>query len=378
MDYILRYPSTCARFKLLVLNSYAGLVKVRKLIDIRNMLKSQLADAFALLICLCASACPTDAQHSETHVVPVTVLTMDGKPVSNLQPQNVRVHGRDVQVNRFSLDTSPRRIVLLIDISGSMGISNGRVDLLQAAVHTATLFLDRASSVDSISVHLFAEKEREVVPFTSHLGVIRAAIMNLPKPGTEQTKKEYGTRTDLDNALNSILTVLFERPQFGDAIIIFSDGRFPRSGEGDILSYYDQPDYLRGVTSRLGTVGVRVFFSLAGNVAGAPPLHGIELFVGATGGESFELHDSGPSFYGANNPYDWPKAPIYRSDSLEQRALALSAAVQDTYRLLLQFTRPLEKPTRLHLDLVDERGKALHNVVVLSPALVYPEAKTQP
>jgi len=307
---------------------------------------------------------------------------MDGKPVTNLQPQNVRVHGRDVQVNRFSLDTSPRRIVLLIDISGGMGISNGRVNLLQAAVHTAGLFLDRVPSVDWLSVHVFAEKEKEVVPLTRDRGVIHTAIRNLPEPGTEETKKDYGARTDLQNALNSILTVLSEHPQFGDAIVVFSDGRFPpRSDRSDILNYYDQPDYLLQVTPQLGTLGVRVFFSLAGNVEGSPPLHGIELFMGATGGESFELHDSGLLFHSSispHAPYDRPKVPIYRSDSLEQRAVALSVAIQDTYRLQLEFGRPLEKPTRLHLDLVDERGKALHDVAVLSQAFVYPETKSQP
>lgn len=346
-----------------------------------NQQRIHLANAFALSVCLCASACPIHAQHSETHIVPVTAVTADGKPVTNLQSQNVRLQGRDLQVDGFSLDTNPRRIVLLFDISGSMGMSNGRVNLLQAAVHTAVLLLDRVSPVDSISVHVFAEKEREVVPFTHNLGVIRAGMMNLPKPGSEEIKKEYGARTDLGNALNSILTVLSDKPQFGDAIVIFSDGLFPRSNEGDILNYYDQPDYLLRAMPQLGTLGVRVFFSLAGTIWGAPPLHGIELFIGATGGESFELHNSGSSFYGSINPhesYDRPKAPIYRSDSLEQRALALSAAIRDTYRLQLEFTRPLEKPTRLRLALVDERGKILHDVSALSPAFVYPNAKTQP
>lgn len=347
-----------------------------------NMLRAHLANAFALLVCLCASACPIHAQHFEARIVPVTAVTANGKPVTNLQSQNVRLQGRDLQVDGFSLDTNPRRIVLLFDISGSMGMSNGKVTLLQAAVHTAVLLLDRVSPVDSISVHVFAEKEREVVPFTHNLGAIRAGMMNLPKPGNEDIKKEYGARTDLGNALNSILTVLSENPQFGDAIVIFSDGLFPTRGDqSDILNYYDQPDYLLRFSPQLGTLGVRVFFSLAGTIRGAPPLHGIELFIGATGGESFELNDSGSLFYSPINPHDSynrSKAPIYRSDSLEQRALALSSAIHDTYRLQLEFTRPLEKPTRLRLALVDERGKILHDVAALSPAFVYPKAKTQP
>jgi len=340
------------------------------------MLKPHLANAFVLLLCLSAPPCPTNAQHSETHIVAVTVATVDGRAVTSLQSRNVRVHGRGVQVKSFSLDTSSRRIVLLIDTSGSMGISNGRVTLLEAAAHTARLFLDRVPSDDLISIHAFAEKDKEVVPFTHDIGAIRAAITDLPKPRIEDGRKKGGARTDPENALNSILTALSERPQFGDAIVIFSDGFFPRSDQGDILSFYDPPDYLRRVTPRLGTLGIRVFFSLAGRVEGAPPLYGIERFIGATGAESFELRDSGPVPYGPNNVYDRPQAPIYRSDSLEQRALALCAAIQDTYRLQLEFAGPLEKPMPLHLDFVDERGKPLHNVVVLSPESVYPDAGT--
>jgi hypothetical protein len=360
------------------LNNHSGLSILCGLTDVLNMLRPHLTDAFALLFCLCTSPCPTNAQAPETHILPVTVVTADGTPVTNLQSRNLRVHDRGVQVKSLSLDTTPRRVVLLFDTGGGMRGSNGKVTLFQAAVHAASLFLDRVPSVDSISVHTFAEKDKEVVPLSHDIGAIRMAITNLPGAGSEEDKKVYGLRTDLDNALNSILTVLSEHSQFGDTIVIFSDGLFPRSGEGDILSYYDQPEYLRRITPRLGVLGVRVFFSLAGNVQGAPPLNGIEQFIRATGGESFELHNPGTAFYILNNQYGRPEAPIYRSDSLEQRALALCAAIQDTYRLELQFTRPLEKPTRLHLDFVDERGKALHNVVVLSQEFVYPDAGKHP
>lgn len=341
------------------------------------MLKPRLAYALALLSYFLSSPCSTNAQRPETYIVPVTILTADGNPVLNLQSQNLRVHSRGLKVKSFSPDASPRRIVLLFDVSGSMALSNGRVTLLQAAVHTAELFLDRVPSLDSISVHVFADMDQEVVPFTHDFGTIRASIANLPKPGADESKKEYGTRTDLGNSLNHILTLLSEHPQFGDTIVIFSDGLFPRAGQGDILSYYDQPDYLYRVTPRLGMLGVRVFFSLAGNVEGAPPLHGIESFIGATGGESFELHKSGGLYLGMNDAYDRPETPIFRSDSLEERALALCAAIQDTYRAELQPTSSLEKPIRLQLDVVDERGKVLHNAAVLSPEFLYPDAGTQ-
>lgn len=319
---------------------------------------------------LCALFYPTKAQEPETRVIPLAVVATDGNSVTDLQSRNIRLRDHGVQLISFTRDTSARRIVLLFDTNASMAISNGRVTLLQAAVHTAGLFLGRVSPADLISVYAFADKEKQLVPFTHDLRAIHAAINNLPKPHTETAKRNFGTGTRLDNALNSILTLLSESPQFGDSIVVFSDGFLPRSDEDDIMVFYDQPDYLERITPRLGTMCVRVFFSLAGNVEGAAPLHGIERFIGATGGESFELNDSGPTFY--DGTYDHPEAPIYRSNSLEQRALALYSAIQGTYRLELQFASPLQKPTRLHFGVVDERGKALHNVTVLSPQFVYP------
>lgn len=341
------------------------------------MLKPRLAYALALLYYFLSSPCSTNAQRPETYIVPVTILTADGNPVLNLQSQSLRVHSRGLKVQSFSLDASPRRIVLLFDVSASMGMSNGRVTLFQAAVRTSELFLDRVPSLDSISVHVFADKDKELVPFTRDFGAVRASISNLPTPGTDESKKVYGARTDLESCLNHILALLSGHPQFGDTIIIFSDGQFPRPGRDEILNFYDQPDYLIRVTPRLGVLGVRVFLSLAGNIGGAPPLHGIESFMTATGGESIELRNPVFPDLGMNGAYEHPEAQVFRSDSIGQRAFALCAAVQDTYRAELQPTNPLEKPIRLHLNVVDEKGKALHNVALLSPEFIYPAVGTQ-
>jgi len=87
------------------------------------MLRSHLTDAFALLFCLCAP-CLTNAQAPETHILPVTVVTVGGKPVTDLQSHNVHIHGGGIQVKSFSLDTGPRKTVLLLDTSGSMGTND--------------------------------------------------------------------------------------------------------------------------------------------------------------------------------------------------------------------------------------------------------------
>lgn len=308
----------------------------------------------SLTFAIFASARAASAQQPETRVVPVTALAPDGKPLMDLHLRNIRVNGVNAQIKDFSLDTSPRRIVLLLDASGSMGISNGMVTLWQAAVHSAGLFLNTAVPADWFSVHVFAERDKEIAPFTDDLGAVRSAIRRLP--GTIQGAKSLYGATNVGKALNSALYTLADRPGFGDAIIIFSDGRFPRSDAGDILSYFDEPQYLEDLRSKLGARGIRVFFVLAGDVLWTPPLYGVELFMAETGGESFEFTRSDDSGVGLGEEaiYSHPEPPIYRSNSLQKRAAVLCGAIQNTYRLELQFNRALAKPERLHLKVVDE------------------------
>ena len=130
---MLRQADVCARLKLVALNNDSGL-SILCGTDVLNMLKSHLTDAIALLFCLCASPCPTNARAPETHILPVTVVTVEGKPVANLQSHNVHIHGGGAQVKSFSLDIGPRRIVLLLDTSGSMGTNDdGKPRLAVAA-----------------------------------------------------------------------------------------------------------------------------------------------------------------------------------------------------------------------------------------------------
>lgn len=61
-------------------------------------------------------------QNCSSAVVPLNVLTKDGSVIRSITPEqlSVEVHGKKARVVSFNLDTSPRRVVLLVDTSGSM------------------------------------------------------------------------------------------------------------------------------------------------------------------------------------------------------------------------------------------------------------------
>src|SRR6185437_6648303 len=98
------------QFTRVALNNESGLLIVCVPEGRTHMMAYRVTRAFALLICLlCAWPYSTNAQHAETYVVPVTVVSRDGKPLTSLQSQNLRIHNRGVELKNFSLDTSPRR-----------------------------------------------------------------------------------------------------------------------------------------------------------------------------------------------------------------------------------------------------------------------------
>ncbi|HEV2290113.1 MAG TPA: vWA domain-containing protein [Candidatus Acidoferrales bacterium] len=353
------------------------------------MLKSRLANALALLFCLCVSTCPANAQAPETHVVPVTVVTTDGKPVTSLQSQNIRVREHGVQVKSFSLDAGPRRIVLLMDISGSMGTTDhGKLRLI-VALELMKLFLNSVSKGNSLSLYQFGDSPREIVPFTHDVDAIRQAIDSV----SALRENEMVGLTNIGDALNAILMNSQEPLAFGDSIVMFTDGEFNSdNGKQHAFSSFAPALARRGVrvflvlTQERGTtlggaqndstsvrqappasshLPIRGQFSVPASDGEMAVINDSELFAAGTGGESFAPFDYSSTFQ---------TSKVFRSDDLPQRMKALSAAVQNTYRLEMQFSKPLNRKIRLHLEVMDEQSKALHNVTVLSPDFVYPDA----
>jgi len=355
------------------------------------MLRSQLTGAFALLFCLCAP-CPTNAQAPETHILPVTVVTVDGKPVTNLQSHNVHIHGGGIQVKSFTLDTGPRKIVLLLDTSGSMGTNDAGKLRLAVASELMNLFLDTVPAGDSLALYQFADSPREVIAFTHDVAAIRQSTSSI----SPDREKDMVGRTNVRDALNAILTNPRESLAFGDSIVIFSDGEWD--------SDEDKQPSLASLASAFVHDGVRIFLvltqegrAISSQLQTAPA--GVSQVVPAPGhlplqnpftvvtfdyemarfadSESFVDEVGGESFAPAD-PNGLQSTTVFRSNDLGQRMKSLCATVQSTYRLELELSGALRSKKRLRLNLVDGRGKPLHNVAVLSPEFVYPDARTHP
>lgn len=298
------------------------------------------------------------AQSGELRTVPLVVMNQSGQIIPDLTPQNVRIKGSKASVRNITLDTNSRRIVLLLDMSGSMGETidkNKRITTWDYTKDTARVFLKTIFSQDSVALDVFADREKQVVPFTHDFTLIRAAIDALPKPRG---------LTFAGDALRAALRDFGPTVGFGDSIIFFSDGQFEDDASRRSLD---------SQTMDVGRSAVRVFliFPMTTNFDPYPPdlMPNIESainFMEATGGFSFA-----PKRF----PDDWLAGEIIRSDPF-QRIAALNNAIHGTYRLELQLGQPLLKKQKLQVEIIDDKKKPVHGVYALYPHTLYPSTNS--
>lgn len=293
------------------------------------------------------------AQTSEVRTVPLAVLKSSGRADLSLTLRNIRIKGHGVVARKLTLDTSPRRIVLLLDISGSMATLidySKRITTWDDARNMAEIFLRTRFRQDLLALDVFAEEEKQIVPFTHDFDSIQTALTVVPQPKGN---------TDAANALQSVLLELGPSPTFGDAVVFLSDGQF----RGTSL------DSLAADTSR---GSVRVFllsprvdpdrYTVAPGSSVTSEFEAETAFMETTGGFSF-APQSVPDVEGASE--------LVLADPL-RRVEALSNAIHGTYRLELQFERPVLKKQRLELEIINDAGKSVRDLHVLYPHTLYP------
>lgn len=304
----------------------------------------------------------------------------DGRVVTGVTAQNLRVKELKATIQNITLDASPRRVILVLDFSGSMGESDYfRKQKWDYARETAKTFLTNAPAQDLLALDVFAEKEKEIVPFTHDFASIRAAIDALPKQGFKPAKTVYGTNTYVGDALHAILNDTEGKIGFGDSIILFSDGEYEEMGGFPGSDTGKHP--LGSVKEELEQRGVRVFLVLAAmkrmGSSDLPEsffrqmLVNVAAFMAQTGGFSFASESF--SLDSADDPEIWQAPQIYRFSPLPKRMAALDTAIQGTYRLQLQLDQPLRKRRDLRLELINSKGKVLNTVFLFYPRSLYPD-----
>ncbi len=302
----------------------------------------------------------------ERRTVVVSVLTEKGQLVSGLQKENFRatLGGQDVQIISAQYDTSPHRVLLLLDVSGSM-YPNRPVESLFAA-----RLLDNTAPGNPVAVLTFSGSIVAQVPFSTDRTAARTEIANLksmPEPVEHAPLRKNPILDALDRALG-----VLSPAQPGDSICLISDGL---ENVSNIRA--DQ------AKQNFGPAGVRIFDILfLTQLARGGSVMTIEEFDGTQTLADLARMNGGDTMPVSPKVVhqlftDWSSrvSPqvISARETFVSSADVFARQMSACYRLEIELPAPMDKPRGWKLEVLDpSTGKPDHKLVLHYPSKLYP------
>lgn len=278
----------------------------------------------------------------------VNVLDLHGNPIRDLAKTNfrLRVDGRQVEILSATYSVAPRRIVVLLDMSGSMApeTDSNKWGIAREAV--GDLLAETPPDVP-IAMLTFSGHVRDVFDFSRG----RTAITNwLQQDPSRQVRTQIRGGTALLDAILEALKILqpFEP---GNAIYAITDG-------GDNASRLS----VRKAREMFLKSGVRLFaFLFAEATFGSEEdsKHSFLEMIADSGGFAFGV-------VGRQSPGDTPWNFAYRYDQRSRDRIsaytkALNVQVHGFWTL--EFATPSSKKScKVKLEVIDTQGKARKDV----------------
>jgi len=246
----------------------------------------------------------------------------------------VDVDRKQVPILSLSLDAHPRRIVLMVDTSGSMEASSQKsgwgITLLAAAFAADVVPASAAAALAT-----FSDKLRRESSDFENRQLVGARVLDLAKRHPEGP-------TSLFDSIDQVL-IEFKELNLGDAIYVVTDG-------GDNKSRIS----LRRLEEQLISRGVRVFVFLVlqggsrteEEVSGASQM---DSFAESTGGDVVRISSAETSANGRAQ--------------LAKLAPRIVGEVEGVYRLELGISPAVERAARVKVAFVDrDRVKNTRNI----------------
>ena len=307
------------------------------------------------ILALLASAAWTQTPVSERRVFAVSVLDSSGKPLEGLRAADFRAEyrGQPVKILSVEPNTEPRRIAILLDTSKSMDYG-GAWELAWTVAEDLVGSLGRHHETafftlkvpDTFSVQHTLEK---------HLDFANAppVVLNTLRKVKAETKP-YGATALFDGIVG--LAQQLSPTAFGDALYVISDIQDNAS-----LSS------LREVEEALVRAGLRVF---------VVRIHVVRI---RDDEESLTLHERVRIDRAARRLAEssgGTKVELF-PERMSEREMAsrvrkLYEPITHVYRLEVELPRPIDKPRKWELKVVDANGKELKDVEVFYPRLLVP------
>lgn len=294
----------------------------------------------------------------------VNVIDRKGDAVRNLTRDDfrVRVNGRPATLHEASYGLAPRRIVTLLDMSGSMSGQAGDKRWRIASEATEDFLTDTPTDV-SVALLTFSDRVHDVFDFSQSRD---SMTMWLKQGATKEGDSRIHGRTALFDALLTATKILTP-VRAGDAIYVITDA-------GDNSSHI----HSRAVRELLVKSQIRLFVFLfsepsPGDMnAGSDSLKEI---ARATGGFVFGVSGHNPSVeFLPSFTYAFDYNQQTR-DTIKLYTRALNIQVNGFYSLRFDLPIAPEKAHKVTLEIMDKRGKQRNDLAYTYSTLLQPQAK---
>lgn len=276
---------------------------------------------------------------------PVVLLNSVGRDLTArrdilAEDLKVAVDGTQTEVLSLSLSSGPRRIVLMVDTSGSMSPSPQRSGW-GIALRTAAFAYASIPSDSSVALVTFGDKVRGVSDGFQNRPTVGRRMLDL-------AKQEPTGRTALFDSIDQALSLL-RVPQLGDAIYLVTDG-------GDNKSQVS----IRKLKEKLAVHGVRVFVFLV-------PIDGV-MTVEEAEGQS-QMRDLAEYTGGYVIRAPWHEIGTNDKAWLTRVATQIRSQLQEMYQIELHMPNVESSKGRIK---VGSAGRKLDNSTLTYPRQLVP------
>ena len=304
--------------------------------------------AFVLLgATLLTNAAVAQVPALERRTFAVSVVDRHGKPIRGLAAGNFRgkFRGRPVTVLSASPDIGPRRIALVIDISGSMG-ERRTLRLVWASAERLISVLGPQDRVALLTVADYPVRHTGSLSDRAQLRQVLSELQGHRKVGKGRTA-----------LLDAIMWAIreFDGPGFADVVYLVSDAQ-ENASRTDIGT----------VEAELARSGVRLFLLRLPMVRpGGPEEKAAEgwaqRLLAASGGLGLEL-----------------RPPFGRLEQVYAQLDLFHEHIEHVYRLEAELGEVVKKPAEWKLEVVERNGKRLKDVDAAYPELLLPSSGARP
>lgn len=203
--------------------------------------------ALSLLCLMSLSNIVSQEKDCSNYLIPLLLRTPEGEIIRNVSPSDLvlRFNGNVLPIDSVHNESRPRRIVILLDASGSMNYEGSGLPwkhAVAAAAHLASL-ADRHAQ---LALLIFNEQIVEQIPFEQGDSKIINRLAELASDTNFERSRVHG-KTAINDAIVNAFSLLGRRGT-ADSLYIVSDG---------INTAGHTPS--RDLESRVLSSGVRVF-----------------------------------------------------------------------------------------------------------------------